>query len=43
MRLGIGELKLQKKGLLPEMHFQTIESLLRTPRTLFLARQRRQT
>ena len=40
MRLGIGELKLQKNGLLPEMqllsemHFQTKVVLLRTPRTL---------
>ena len=40
MRLGIGELKLQKKGLLPEMqlmaemHFQTKVILLRTLRTL---------
>ena len=40
MRLGIGELKLRKKGLLPEMqllaemHFQTKVILLRTPRTL---------
>ena len=34
MRLGIGELKLRKKGLLPEIHFQTKVILLRTPRTL---------
>ena len=40
MRLGIGELKLRKKGLLPEMqllaemHFPTKVILLRTPRTL---------
>ena len=40
MRLGIGELKLRKKGLmlemqlLAEMHFQTKVILLRTPRTL---------
>ena len=37
MRLGIGELNLRKKGLLPEMqlltemHFQTKVMLLRTP------------
>ena len=40
MRLGIGELKLRNKGLLPkmqlvaEMHFPTKVILLRTPRTL---------
>ena len=40
MRLGIGELKLLKKGLLPEMqllaemHFLTKIILLWTPRTL---------
>ena len=40
MRLGSGELKLRKKGLLPEMqlvakmHFLTKVILLRTPRTL---------
>ena len=40
MRLGIGELKLRKKGLLPEMqllaemHFQTKVILLQTPCTL---------
>ena len=43
MRLGFGELKLRKKGLLPEMqllgemHFQTKVILLRTPRTLVLS------
>ena len=43
MRLGIGELKLRKKGLLPEMqllaymHCQTIVILLQTPRALFLS------
>ena len=34
MRLGIGEFKLGKKGLLLEMHFQTNVILLRTPSTL---------